>query len=78
MILLNCRDFTEAAASGKLDGANLWVRFSAWLHVKICPHCEKFIRQLRLITSSARIGIKEAAGNTQEFLARTVDFLARH
>ncbi|MFH2205146.1 MAG: hypothetical protein ABIJ96_18705 [Elusimicrobiota bacterium] len=78
MILLNCRHFVEAKARGDLEDAAWPTRLSGWLHVRICPPCAMFVRQLRLISSALRHGLERrmAGADMERFQHKLVERLA--
>jgi anti-sigma factor RsiW len=50
--MLNCREVTEHA-SGLIDGELSWMqRLQMRLHLAMCKHCSRFVRQLRLLRAA--------------------------
>jgi anti-sigma factor RsiW len=53
--VLNCRELTEQHASDHVDGClSPRKRLAVGLHLALCSHCRRFIRQLRLVKSVLR------------------------
>jgi hypothetical protein len=52
MILPTCKEVSTALARGDYDGASVWIRLRARLHLAICWHCRRFKNQLGLIAAA--------------------------
>ena len=50
--MLKCREVTEQA-SALIDGELSWMpRLQMRLHLAMCKHCSRFVRQLRLLSDA--------------------------
>ena len=48
--MLSCRDLANRVASDYVDGQLGWrARFGVRLHLAMCEHCRRFIRQLKQV-----------------------------
>ena len=52
--MLTCREISERIARGADDEAGFFGKLSIKMHLMMCVHCRRFLRQVRLIGSVAR------------------------
>ena len=52
--MLSCRDVSEGASHFIEGETTLMERFNLRLHLIICSHCRRFLKQFRLTTSASR------------------------
>ena len=52
--MLSCREVSRLYASGELGRASLRQRILARMHLVICDHCSRYIRELELIGAAVR------------------------
>ena len=60
--MLRCNEVTRLCASEEVDGAPLKTRLAVRLHLLMCEHCRRYVREL------ARIGeaVRSLAGSEGE------------
>ena len=51
-----CKELSRILASGALEEAGLGRRLAARLHLFMCRHCGRYLRQLRELGEAARRG----------------------
>ncbi len=52
--MLRCREVSRLYASGEIRDAPVRVRLGVWLHLKMCRHCRRYVRELARIGRSVR------------------------
>lgn len=52
--MLRCREVTRLYASEEVLAAPLRVRLAAWLHLRLCRHCRRYVRELARIGQAVR------------------------
>lgn len=74
--MLNCRDVMEHA-SDYLDKTLTWrQRMGIWLHLQICHHCRRYVRQFRMIiVALTRMPTPEI---TEEAMRQHVDIIKKY
>jgi Putative zinc-finger len=71
--MLKCKDVGENASS-YVDNTLTWREKLSWyMHLAICHHCRRFIRQLRMtITFSHALKVEELSANDAKVIVDTV------
>lgn len=50
--MLSCRELVQSVSSDYLDGQlTIWQRIGVRYHLLICTHCQRFMRQMKLVRS---------------------------
>jgi predicted anti-sigma-YlaC factor YlaD len=47
--MLRCREVTRLHASDELARASLWTRLGVGMHLAMCRHCRRYVRELARI-----------------------------
>lgn len=67
--MLRCREVTRLHASDELERATLATRIGVRLHLMMCRHCRRYVRELRRIGEAVRslntAGSSSADGNRE-------------
>ncbi len=61
--MLSCKEVTWLCASEELRRAPLARRLAVRLHLMMCTHCRRYVRQLRLIGMAAREEVRRLLPN---------------
>lgn len=52
--MLSCREMSELASELLEDRSPRAQRAAAWLHLAMCRHCRRYLRQMRLTIDTLR------------------------
>ncbi|MEJ2203285.1 MAG: anti-sigma factor [Gemmatimonadota bacterium] len=52
--MLRCKEVTRLCASEEILVAPLRVRLGVWMHLKLCRHCRRYVRELARIGQAVR------------------------
>ena len=72
--MLRCNEVTRLYASEEIDGAPLKTRLAVRLHLMMCEHCRRYVRELARIGEAARslAGSEARDADRDEALLRRV------
>ncbi len=51
--MLNCREVVRQFSGGDFERTGWSRKFSLWLHLALCRHCRRYLRQIRAIGRTA-------------------------
>ena len=75
--MLSCREVTTLHASDLVHRAPLLTRVRYRMHLTMCRHCSRYVREMTRIAASARALYADAPGGTEALLARVLKSLER-
>jgi len=52
--MLKCKQVTHLVASDEITSLSWWGRWQVRLHLLMCVHCRRYVRQVRAIGRAAR------------------------
>jgi hypothetical protein len=52
--MIKCNEVARLAASGELGTGGIWRRLQLRLHLAMCRHCSRFVRQIDALRSISR------------------------
>jgi len=64
--MLTCQGLSENATAYMEGALPPMKRLGAWTHLRICPPCRRYLRQLRLVIGLTRHAIHEPPRDTIE------------
>ncbi len=72
--MLNCRELAHLVASGELEDAGWWQRFSVRFHLLMCRFCKRYESQIRQMNEAARTSLRsvEPSAETLERLQQRI------
>jgi len=65
MGMASCREVTRAIATGSLEEAPAFQRLGLRLHLLLCHHCRRYVRQLRALGQAARELLARPSGERE-------------
>lgn len=67
--MLSCREVTEAASDYLEQELGSWARLQLRMHLAMCRHCRRYMRQLKAAIGLLRhISVEAASSGTEELL----------
>jgi hypothetical protein len=77
--MITCKEVARAAASGQLESMPWFRRLTVALHLSMCRHCSRFVRQLKLMRRASRqIHLETAPPSGEGLEARVLRRLTNH
>lgn len=61
--MLRCKEVTRLCASEDIRGAPWTTRFAVRMHLMMCRHCRRYVRELARIGAAARALMRDETGD---------------
>jgi len=65
--MLSCREVTRLCASEDARDASVWTRLGIRLHLAMCRHCRRYVRELARIGAAVREIYGEREGDLDRY-----------
>ena len=75
--MLSCKEVTRLHASDELRRASLRQRIAVRIHLLMCDHCSRYVRELGLIGAAVRVHYRRLVPDREALRQLEADIRAR-